>query len=87
MKDALDQLYERRGIASETIDLGDIAVATTVLVFEHAVTAGYSPEIAAMRWRGRFPALTRFVESIEQRPSFVATLPQEMALDLAATVG
>lgn len=84
---ALDQLYERRGIASEMIDLGDIAVATTVLVFEHAVTAGYSPELPALRWRGGFPALTSFVESIEQRPSFVATRPQEMALDLAATVG
>ena len=84
---ALDQLYEYRGIPSVTVDLGDIAVATTVLVFEHAVTAGYTSEIAALRWRGRYPALTRFVESIEQRPSFVATRPQEMALDLAATVG
>ena len=84
---ALDQLYEQRAIAGETIDLGDIAVATTVLVFEHAVTAGYSPDIAAMRWRGKYPALTKFVESVEQRPSFVATRPQEMALDLAATVG
>ena len=84
---ALDSLYEQRGIAGETIDLGDIAVATTTLVFEHAVRAGYSPDIAALRWRGRFPALTEFVESIENRASFVATRPQEMALDLAATVG
>lgn len=84
---ALDQLYEQRGIAGETIDLGDIAVATTALVFEHAVTAGYSPDIAALHWRGRFPALTKFVESVEHRPSFAATRPQEMALDLAATVG
>ena len=84
---ALDQLYEQRAITGETIDLGDIAVATTVLVFEHAVTAGYSPDIAAMRWRGKYPALTKFVVSIEQRPSFVATRPQDMALDLSATVG
>ena len=84
---ALDQLYGQREISGEAIDLGDIAVATTLLVFEHAVTAGYSPDIAALLWRGRFVALTKFVESVEHRPSFVATRPQAMALDLAATVG
>ncbi|GAC1573604.1 MAG: glutathione S-transferase [Sphingomicrobium sp.] len=84
---ALDELYVARGTPGSAIDVGDIAVATTLLLFEHAVSAGYSPDITALRWRGRYPALTRLVESVEQRPSFVATRPQEMALDLAATVG
>lgn len=84
---ALEALYQERGAAGDAIDLGDIAVATTLLAFELAVTAGYSPEIAALRWRGHYAALTIFVESIEERPSFAATRPQEMALDLSATVG
>jgi len=83
---AIDQLYSGRSIVGESIDLGDIAVATTVLLFEHAVTAGYTQDIAALRWRGRYPHLTSFVESIEDRPSFVATKPQQMAVDLTATV-
>lgn len=83
---ALDQLYAGRHAQAESIDLGDIAVATTLLLFEHAVVAGYSPDIDVLRWRGRRPALTAFVESIEDRPSFRHTRPREMALDLAATV-
>lgn len=69
------------------IALGDIAVATTLLLFEHAVTAGYSPEIEALRWRGKCPQLTAFAENIEDRPLFAATRPGAMAVDLAATVG
>lgn len=82
---ALDALYGERGEGA--LDLGDIAAATTLLLFEHAVAAGYSPNIAALRWRGVYPALTQLVEKLEDRPSFVVTRPQAMALDLAETVG
>ena len=68
------------------IALGDIA-ATTLLLFEHAVTADYSPEIEALRWRGKYPQLTAFIKGSEDRPSFAATRPGAMAVDLAATVG
>ena len=84
---ALDALYADRAQADESLDLGDIAVATTLLVFEHAVRAGYSPDLPALQWRRRFPALTAFVERVEERPSFAQTRPQAMELDLTKTVG
>lgn len=81
----LDRLYAARTIEAG-IDLGDIAVATTLFIFEFVVPAGLSPDIDALRWRGRYPALTRFAEIIETRPSFAATTPQPMDVDLQATM-
>ncbi|MFS0737138.1 glutathione S-transferase N-terminal domain-containing protein [Sphingomonas sp. 1P06PA] len=81
----LDRLYESRG-APDIIDLGDIAVGTTLLILEFVVPAGLSPDIDAIRWRRRYPALTRFGEIIERRPSFAATAPAEMDVDLQAAV-
>ena len=69
-----------------TIDLGDIAIGTTLLLFEFAVAAGLSPAIDALMWRGRYATLTQFLETLETRPSFVATSPQPMDVDLQATV-
>jgi len=85
----LERLYANRqpnAGADETIDLGDIAIGTTLLLFEFAVTAGLSPAIDALRWRSRYTGLTRFLEALENRPSFVATTPQHMDVDLQATV-
>lgn len=81
---ALEQLYRVRG--QSALDLGDIAVATTLLLFEHAVSAGYSPDIEVLHWRSRYPSLTAFVTRVEKYPSFVATRPQAMTLDLTETV-
>ena len=47
---------------------------------------GLSPEIAAFRWRDANPVLSRAVAVLEARPSFAATLPQAMDVDVAATV-
>lgn len=83
----LDRQYDGRQLAADTqIDLGDIATATTVLLFEFAVATGLSPSLNALVWRGRYPSLTTFVETIEQRPSFSATRPLPMNVDLQATV-
>ncbi len=68
------------------LDLGDIAVATTLLGIEFAVASGLSPDVAAFQWRGVYPALTRTIATLEFRPSFTATVPQMMDVNLQATV-
>ena len=83
----LEQMYGARETRHDAvISLGDIA-ATTLLLFEHAVTADYSPEIEALRWRGKYFQLTALIKGVEDRPSFAATRPGAIAVDLAATVG
>lgn len=72
--------------ADDAIHLGHIAVATTLLVWEFVVEDGMTGEIAALRWRGVYPALTRMVEQVEDRRSFRTTSPRPMQLDIAATV-
>ena len=69
------------------IHLGQIAVATTLLVWEFVVAEKMSPPIDAFVWRGRYPALTALIAELERRPSFLATQPQSMNLDFAAEVG
>lgn len=68
------------------LDLGDIAVATTLLGVEFAIASGLSPEVAILRWRGAYPALTARVEALEVRPSFTSTAPALMDVNLQATV-
>lgn len=83
----LELLYQLR--AADTVpdlDLGDIAVATTLLGIEFALTSGLSPDIAVLRWRERHPALDSAVSALERRPSFAKTKPQMMDVDLHATV-
>lgn len=70
----------------EPIDLGHIALATTLIVWEFVVEEGMSPPIDALVWRGHGPLLTEFVEKMEQRPSFIATRPQSMSVDIGAEV-
>jgi glutathione S-transferase len=83
----LEQLHQSRSTSSQTpIDLGDIAIGTTALLLEFAVSAGLSPPIEALVWRGRYAALTRFLEQLEIRPSFAATVPRPMEVDLQSTV-
>lgn len=71
----------------EPVHLGHIALATTLLVWEFVVSEKMSPPIDAFVWRGRYPAMTALVTELERRPSFVATIPQSMNVDIAAEVG
>ena len=83
----LDRIVEGRVVADDQpVDLGDIAVATTLLVLEFSVPAKLCPDIDSIRWRGRYPNLARYVSALATRPSFVATVPQPMDVDLSATV-
>lgn len=83
----LDRLYGQDTTHPGTgLDLGDIAVATTLLGVEFALATGLSPDVAALRWRERHAALDRTVSALEPRPSFEQTRPQMMDVNLQATV-
>lgn len=69
------------------LDLGRIAVATTLLLWEFVVADGLSPDVAEFRWRGRYPRITGMIAALEQRPSFAATQPASMPVDITGTVG
>lgn len=83
----LDRMLENRVIADDqSIDLGDIAVGTALLVCESVVAFGHCPDIDIIRWRGRYSHLTRYMAWLEARPSFTATPYRTMEVDLSATV-
>lgn len=84
--DALEKIYANRD-ATAQFDLGDLAIATTVLLFDFIVPAGLAPDLPQLRWRGRVPNLAAMADRLDQRPSFMATRPQSMTVDLKATVG
>ena len=71
---------------NEPVHLGHIALVTTLSVWEFVVEQGMSPAIDALVWRGRYASLTRLAEELERRPSFIATRPQPMDVDIAAEV-
>lgn len=82
----LERIYSTGIQGKLPLDLGDIAVVTTLELFAFAVADGVAPDIAEMRWRGRYPALTELVERLGERPSFANTVPQHMEFDLGETV-
>ncbi len=70
----------------QPIHLGHIALGTTLLVWEFVVSEKMSPPIDALAWRGRHLNLTTLVTELELRPSFVATEPTPMNVNIAAEV-
>lgn len=83
----LERIYAAPGTPARIApDLGDIAIFTSLDVFEFAAEQGLSPPIDALVWRDRYPALTQAFVSMASRPSFTQTRPQLMDVDLAATV-
>lgn len=71
----------------EPIHLGDIAIATTLLIWEFVVADGLSPDLEPFRWRERHGGLIPYVDALERRRSFAETRPRSMAVDIGATVG
>lgn len=82
-----ERLTDLPPASNEPVHLGQIALVTTLSVWEFVVEQRMSPAIDALIWRGRHPSLTHLVEQLERRPSFVATRPQPMVVDIAAEVG
>ncbi len=71
---------------AQGLDLGDIAVASTLLGLEYVMSAGIAPNVDALQWRGKCVSLTAAITRLEARPSFVATVPQMMDVNLRATL-
>lgn len=83
----LDRMYGERTLQGEPeLDLGDIAVATSLLGIEFAAKSGLCADVPVLRWRENYAALDRAVSALEPRPSFAKTMPQMMDVDLQATV-
>ena len=68
----------------EAIHLGHIALGSTLLCWEFVVAEGMSPPLDELIWQDRYPALSALVERLEDRPSFAATRPGSMKVDIAA---
>lgn len=73
-------------VAGQVPDLGDIAVATTLLGIEFAICSGLSADIAALRWREDRPALNRAMSLLDSRASFTQTRPQMMDVNLHGAI-
>ena len=83
----LERLYESHQPQTALgLDLGDIAVATTLLGTDFAMSSGLTPEIDVLRWRGKYASLSAMITRLDARPSFAATVPQMMDVNLQATV-
>ena len=82
----LERIYANGRPGNLPVDLGDIAVVTTLDLLEFVVADGIAPDIEAMRWRGQYPGLTALVEKLDQRPSFAATMPEHMEFRMSDTV-
>jgi len=82
----LDKVYAAGKPNELPVDLGDIAIVTTLDLFEFVVADGIVPDIAVLHWRGRYPALTALVERLNQRPSFASTMPEHMEFRMADAV-
>jgi len=85
--DELEKLYGEYTVQTEIgVDLGDLAVGTTLLGLEFGLESGLAPEAPVLHWRESYPTLDEAVSRLELRPSFVATKPQMMDVNLGATV-
>jgi len=43
-------------------------------------------DMPELRWRGRYPKLTRLIESLAEKPSLKATQPGMMDVDITANM-
>ena len=83
----IDRLIgDRRPSDSNGITVGEITVGASVLLFEFIVAHRFVPDLDVLKWRGRHPNLTAFLELLDQRPSFRDTRPALMDVDLAAVM-
>ena len=84
----LERLYtDHETQTAAGLDLGDIAVATTMVGIDYGLSSGLCPDAPVLHWRDTCPNLARAVDVLDARPSFAATRPQMMDVNLAATVG
>jgi glutathione S-transferase len=64
-------------------NLGEIALATTLLVWDFVISEGMIPALPAFTWRPKCPAMVALIERLERRQSFVLTQPKPMTVDFS----
>lgn len=77
-----DKLYAVR----DSFGQADIAIGSVLTSLTYMREA-FGLHTETVHWRERLPALARYVDRLEKRPSFQATRPQMMAVDVAGLVG
>ena len=76
----------RRPIAGARIDIGDIAVGTTLLLTPFLIEKGFIANLEVLRWRDRHTQLAAYIEKLAARPSFCETEPALMDVDLKSVM-
>ena len=85
--DEIDRLVCGRCPAvGDAITVGDIAVGSTVLVFDFLISNDFAPDLEVLRWRHDRRDLETFIGALENRQSFQETKPAMMDVDLQAVV-
>lgn len=83
----LERIYAALpALAERGMDLGDVAVGTTLSGIQFAMTSGIAPDVAVLHWQEGCPTLVKIVAELEKRPSFAATRPAMMDVNLKATM-
>ncbi len=80
------RIQSRRPAIGDPIDLGDIAIGSTLLVVEFLIANGFVPALDVLQWQASHPNLAHYVDALDQRPSFIATRPEMMDVDLKSVL-
>ena len=80
------RIGSRRPAIDGPIDLGDIAIGSTLLVVEFLITNGFVPALDVLNWQRSHPNLVGYVDALDQRPSFRDTRPEMMDVDLKSVL-
>lgn len=76
----------RRPAIGDPIDLGDIAIGSTLLVVEFLITHGFVPALEVLKWQESHPNLADYAGALDRRPSFIETRPEMMDVNLKSVL-
>ena len=76
----------RRPGIDDPIDLGDIAIGSTLLATEFLIANDLVPALGVLEWQESYPNLVEYADALDRRPSFIATRPAMMDVDLKSVL-
>lgn len=80
------RIGSRRPAIDDPVDLGDIAIGSTLLATEFLIANGLVPKLEVLKWQESHPNLVEYADALDRRPSFIETRPQMMDVDLKAVL-
>jgi glutathione S-transferase len=90
LRGALGEIERRVGsrlpAIDDPIDLGDIAIGSTLLATGFLIANGLVPPLEVLNWQKSHPNLVNYAAALDQRPSFIATRPAMMDVDLKSVL-